>query len=238
MAEDQVQFDQIRREPRLSDKVADAMLQTILSRGLRSGDRLPSERELGEQFGVSRTVVREAVRVLSAKGIVETRTGSGVRVAAVDAGAVSEAMSLFLHGHQTLDYRKVHEIRTMVEVQMAGVAAERASIAGLSRLEAACERVENEIAHVERAAFADVAFHRAIGACTQNELYVVLLDSIAPSLVGIRRDALGAGAGAAALEQHRQILERIEKRDRPGARAAMQVHLDAIEAVWESRHRG
>ena len=61
-------FGQVAREPRLSDKVADMMLETILSKRLNVGDRLPSERELGEQFGVSRTVVREAVRALVAKG--------------------------------------------------------------------------------------------------------------------------------------------------------------------------
>ena len=93
-----VLFEQVAREPRLSDKVADMMLATILSNRLQVGDRLPSERELGEQFGVSRTVVREAVRALVAKGVIEVRSGSGLRVAAVDAAAVSESMSLYLRG--------------------------------------------------------------------------------------------------------------------------------------------
>src|ERR671925_600852 len=89
-------FEQVRRQPRLSDKVAEMMLNTILSRRLTVGDRLPSERELGEQFGVSRTVVREAVRALVAKGVIEVRSGSGLRVAAVNASTVQESMSLFL----------------------------------------------------------------------------------------------------------------------------------------------
>ena len=91
-------FEHVEREPRLSDKVANMMLETILSRRLEVSDRLPSERELGEQFGVSRTVVREAVRALVAKGVIEVRSGSGLRVAAVDSAAVSESMSLFLRG--------------------------------------------------------------------------------------------------------------------------------------------
>ena len=69
-------FQQVAREPRLSDKVAEMMLETILSRRLQVGERLPSERELGEQFNVSRTVVREAVRALVAKGVIEVRSGS------------------------------------------------------------------------------------------------------------------------------------------------------------------
>jgi len=85
-------FALVAREPRLSDKVAERMLETILSNRLNVGDRLPSERELGEQFGVSRTVVREAVRALVAKGVIEVRSGSGLRVAAVDAESVRETM--------------------------------------------------------------------------------------------------------------------------------------------------
>src|SRR5687768_18134604 len=115
-------FGQVTREPRLSDKVADMMLETILSRRLEVGDRLPSERELGEQFGVSRTVVREAVRALVAKGVIEVRSGSGLRVAAVDAAAVTESMSLYMRGG-TLDFEKVHEVRALLEVHIAGIAA-------------------------------------------------------------------------------------------------------------------
>src|SRR5256885_15630501 len=126
-------FDQVTREPRLSDKVAEMMLETILSRRLAVGDRLPSERELGEQFGVSRTVVREAVRALVAKGVIEVRSGSGLRVAAVDATAVTESMSLFLRG-RTLDFEKVHEVRALLEVHIAGLAADRATTADLAGL--------------------------------------------------------------------------------------------------------
>src|ERR1044072_4366305 len=99
----------------------------IASNDLKPGDALPSERELGEQFGVSRTVIREAVRALAAKGVIDVRTGSGLRVAACGAATVSESMSLFMRGRSTLDYPKVHEVRAMLEVEVAGLAAERAS---------------------------------------------------------------------------------------------------------------
>src|SRR5215213_8947126 len=117
-------FGLVNRERRLSDKVAEMMLDTILSNRLNVGDRLPSERELGEQFGVSRTVVREAVRALVAKGVIEVRSGSGLRVAAVDADSVRESMSLFLRGG-AIDFDKVNEVRSLLEVHIAGLAAER-----------------------------------------------------------------------------------------------------------------
>ena len=144
-------FGQVTREPRLSDKVADMMLETILSRRLEVGDRLPSERELGEQFGVSRTVVREAVRALVAKGVIEVRSGSGLRVAAVDAAAVSESMSLFLRGG-SIDFEKVHEVRTLLEVHIAGVAAERATDEDVDAAARGARRMQREEGDVEAAA--------------------------------------------------------------------------------------
>src|SRR4051794_37491282 len=91
-------FEEVAREPRLSDKVVLRMGETIRARGLAPGTPLPSERELGEQFGVSRTVIREAVRALAAKGIVEVRSGSGLRVAAIGEQTVSESLSWFIRG--------------------------------------------------------------------------------------------------------------------------------------------
>jgi len=119
-----VTFDRVGRMPRLSDTIAEQLLEAIVAGRFREGDILPSERELGDQFGVSRTVVREAVRALVAKGVIEVRSGSGLRVAAVDAAAVSESMSLYLRG-ASVDFEKVHEVRALLEVHIAGAAAEQ-----------------------------------------------------------------------------------------------------------------
>lgn len=227
-------FAQLTREPRLSDKVADMMLKTILSRRLQPGERLPSERELGEQFGVSRTVVREAVRALAAKGLIEVRSGSGLRVAAVDAAAVSESMSLFLHG-STLDYPKVHEIRATLEVQMAGAAAARRTEADVESLTEACKRVEASIDDVETAAVNDVEFHREIARATHNELYLVLLDSIGEAQVEVRRGNLAAGGTEETMLHHRRILEAIVAGDPERARKAMHAHLESVERLWRER---
>jgi GntR family transcriptional repressor for pyruvate dehydrogenase complex len=224
-------FEQVGREPRLSDKVADVMLQAILSKRLQVGDRLPSERELGEQFGVSRTVVREAVRALVAKGVIEVRSGSGLRVAAVDAAAVTESMSLFLRGG-TLDFEKVHEVRALLEVHIAGLAAERATTADLARLREVHERMEREAGDVESAARDDLEFHRAIATATQNDLYLLLLDSIGSTLIDIRRENLGSGSAPVTLGQHGQVLDRITARDAPGARVAMASHLEGVATWW------
>ena len=227
---DSLTFPRLAREPRLSDKVATLLLETIVSRGLQPGERLPSERELGDQFGVSRTVIREAVRALVAKGVIDARVGSGLRVAAVDSSAVSEAMRLFLRA-STLDYPRVHEVRAMLEVEIAGLAAERATDADIERMREASERME-AVEDVEAAALSDVEFHRAIARATQNDLHLLLLDSVGDALVQIRRSNLMAGSREDAIEAHREILDRIAARDRDGARDAMERHLRNVADHW------
>lgn len=224
-------FEHIQREPRLSDKVANMMLETILSRKLQVGDRLPSERELGEQFGVSRTVIREAVRALVAKSVIEVRSGSGLRVAAVDAAAVSESMSLFLRSG-SLDFEKVHEVRALLEVHIAGLAAERATEADTAGLRAVHERMRDASGEVEAAARDDLEFHRAIATATQNELYLLLMDSIGSALLDIRRENLGSGSMPTTLAQHEQVLQAIAARDPTDARMAMAAHLEGVAAWW------
>ena len=229
----QTTFSRIRREPRLSDRVAALLLETIVARGLQPGDRLPSERELGEQFGVSRTVIREAVRALAAKGVIEVRTGSGLRVAAVDASAVSESIGLYLRGG-TVEYPKVHDVRRLLEVEIAGLAAERAHDADIARMRKLCEQMEAALDDVERASRLDLAFHRAIARATDNELYLLLLDSIGEALLEIRRSNLQSGAAAQTMAAHRKIADRIAARDPAGARRAMEEHLDHVERHWRS----
>src|SRR6185437_352755 len=108
---------------------------------------LPSQRELGEQFGVSRTVIREAVGSLVARGIIEVRSGSGLRLAPVDAGSVAESMTesmrFFVRANDGLDYGKVHEVRVMVESDMAQRAAERATDSDVADIRRRADAMES-----------------------------------------------------------------------------------------------
>jgi GntR family transcriptional repressor for pyruvate dehydrogenase complex len=229
-------FGRITREPRLSDKVADMMRQTIVSRELAPGTPLPSERELGEQFGVSRTVIREAVRALAAKGIVEVRSGSGLRVASVDEATALESLSWFIRGGG-LEYPKVHEVRSTIEVEMAGLAAERRTEEQLEALRDCHRRFEAVIGDIGEATAIDVEFHGLIARATQNDLFSVLLGSIGDALIEIRRDTLASGSGRDTIDAHARILDRIAVRDAEGARTAMREHLDTVERFWEQSVR-
>lgn len=228
-------FERVRREPRLSDKVAEMMRQTIVARGLLPGTPLPSERELGEQFGVSRTVIREAVRALAAKGIVEVRSGSGLRVAPVDGANALESLSWFIRGGQ-LGYSKVHEVRSTIEVEMAGLAAERRTEDGLQALRHAQTHFESVIDDVDEAAAADVEFHALIAQATHNDLFSILLGSIGDALVEIRRETLSSGSGEETVAAHRRILDAIAVGDADAARKAMRDHLLTVERLAAQQH--
>lgn len=227
-------FAPIVRSPRLSDKVAAQLLASIKSGQLTAGSRLPSERELGEQFGVSRTVIREAISSLAARGVIEVRSGSGVHVAAVNAAQVSEQMSLFLRGRGLIEYAKIHEVRTTLEIRTARLAAERATDDDISQLRESCDRMEALGDDVEKASLEDVEFHRVLARATHNELFLVMLDSIGDVLLEIRRATLGVpGRLQDGVAFHRRILDRVDAHDVEGAGAAMREHLADADAAWE-----
>jgi GntR family transcriptional regulator, transcriptional repressor for pyruvate dehydrogenase complex len=230
-------FESIERNERLSDKVAHALLESVLSERMAPGTRLPSERELGEQFQVSRTVIREAVRHLVAKGVLEVRSGSGVCVARVDAASVSESIRLFMRS-QGLEYGLINEVRVVLESHIARLAGERADDDDIAALRACYDRLDAAGASggasaVEDIAVTDVEFHRLIAQATHNPLYTLLLDSIGALLLEIRRATVGIpGRPALARPHHRNILERIADHDPEGAEAAMRAHLQEADEAW------
>jgi GntR family transcriptional repressor for pyruvate dehydrogenase complex len=229
-------FKAIGREPRLSDKVTEAILETIASNQLKPGDLLPTERQLGEQFGVSRTVIREAVRALRAKGMLEVKGGSGVRIVAVDEGTVRESMRHFVKGSE-LDYTKVDEVRRVLEVAAAGLAAERATAEDIARINETIEQMDNSCEDIEKTVQFDIAFHRALATSTHNELFLVLHDSMGEMLLEVRRRNLARGAERRRLvvEMHRRIRDAVAAHDPDAARAAMVDHLGAVQESWEQQ---
>lgn len=232
-------FGELPRDERLADKVAAALQDAIVSGRLMPGDRLPPERVLGESFGVSRTVIREAVRSLAAKGMIDIHSGSGSRVTSVGASAVSESMSLYLSvAGGTIDYAKVHEVRSLIEVQAAAMAAlrgDREDIETIRRAHLEMARAGDDVDGIARC---DLEFHRMVAQATHNELFLMMLDSMNDPLLAIRRVTLTLpGRPARASAAHEQILRGIEAHDVEAARAAMHEHLVESKLVLETAPR-
>jgi len=226
-------FQAIDRQAKLSDRVTDAILEMIADGRLKPGDALPAERELGAQFGVSRTVIREAVRALAAKGLLEVRSGSGVRVVAVEPEQVSESISHYVHGSM-MDYAKVDEVRRVLEVAAAGLAAERATDEDIAAMDDTIVRFENECSDIEASVRIDIEFHRAVATATRNELFLVLHDSIGQMLVEVRRRNLSRGRPERRLvvKMHRRIRDGIAVHDPAAAQQAMRDHLGHVQTTW------
>lgn len=224
---DPLNISAITRKPNLADEVSEQLLAAIRSAGLAPGSRIPSERELGEKFGVSRTVVREATRHLAAKGVLQVVGGAGVVVADVGGERVRESLDLYFSQRADFDPQKIFEVRETLELRTVELAATRADAASRERIMAACERMAEAIDDPAAASIADVEFHREIAIATGNELFPVLVDSLSGVLYDIRLATLGeAGRGEVALAAHRRVAEAIARGDRESAVEAMRDHLE------------
>jgi GntR family transcriptional repressor for pyruvate dehydrogenase complex len=209
-----------------------AQIHRLIAEGrLGPGDRLPSERELAEVFGVSRTSVRDAIRVLEVRGLVEPRHGEGTVVKAVSIDAIvaplAEAVAAFKHAAADL-----FDMRKMLEPPLARAAAFRATAADVRRLE---EIVAAQAARVRAGDIAideDNAFHYQIARAAKNQVVLRTIDILMDLLRESRMRSLqGAGRSEKSLEGHRRILAAIRDRDPDAAAERMRAHIEEIEAV-------
>jgi GntR family transcriptional regulator, transcriptional repressor for pyruvate dehydrogenase complex len=233
-------FRSVPRDRSLSDKVTEQITEAIVSRQVRPGERLPSERELGARFNVSRTVIREAVRSLVARGLVRVTSGRGVEVSEVNSGDVAASMRLLVRGYDGLDYEKVNEVRSAVEVQTAGLAAQRAQPEDLQRLQQLCDdhQASLERGDVTAASEFDFQFHRELTRASGNELLLAMLDSISDVLREVRHQAMvQPHVSEDGLKAHRRILKCVSAGDPAAAREAMAKHLADAERIWRGNNR-
>ncbi|MET1006812.1 MAG: FadR/GntR family transcriptional regulator [Propionibacteriaceae bacterium] len=230
------EFSPLSRQPSLAAQVTSQMLAAIFSGTSSVGDELPSERDLSVQFGVSRTVIREALRGLQAKGVVEVQTGKAARVVAVPASQVSEIVQLYVHGAQSQDLLgpdDIAEVRTTLELRMSELAALHASAADLDLIGASVEALRTST-DPEVAARHDTEFHQLLAAATHNPLYVTLLESINAVMAPYRLSSLHqAGRIDIAASQHQSVWEAVRTRDAATARQAMASHLDDSRQFYQ-----
>ena len=219
-------FRSVAPEGRLVDRVVNQIQRLIVDGYLRVGTRLPSEMELAAQLGVSRTVIREAVRILTAKGLLETRPGVGSVVRQMTRDQVVEPLGHLLRAHNvTLD--ELHEVRGILEVEIAGLAARQADAEDITKLRQAMEAMTRATNDAEALAAHDAEFHRALAQATHNPLLVILLDSIRDLMQEVRlRVSSYPGIAEVIVPDHYRVLECVAAGDEEGARRAMREHID------------
>ena len=233
-------FSALPREATLASRVAAQLEEQILSNKLAPSAKLPPERELARQFGVSRTVIREAVTALTAKSWLEAVPGGGARVKLPEIAAISQSMTLLLRaGDAQIPHGHILEVRRMLEIEIAGLAAQRREKDDLERLETILERMKplvgtRDETQLEAIMRNDVEFHAALAAATHNPLFGVLLDSVADILLAVRRLGMRhVQSHHNALHFHALILEKVRKGQPKAARDAMRAHLEESEETMK-----
>jgi GntR family transcriptional regulator, transcriptional repressor for pyruvate dehydrogenase complex len=224
-AHDDSNLFQTVSKQRLVDRVVADIQALIIQGKLAVGAKLPPERELAELFGVSRTVIREAVRILVTKGLLESKHGIGTMVRQGTRDQLVEPLGWLLQRNDaTLD--DLHEVRTILEVEIAAEAAKRATAEDIAQLDQLIEHAATVRADPAAFAASDAEFHQLLAGILRNVMLSVLLDSIRTLMSEIRLQvSRNSEFGTTVLADHAVILEAIRSRDPVQARAAMQAHL-------------
>jgi DNA-binding FadR family transcriptional regulator len=212
---------------RFSEQIASRIEALVLSRALRPGDKLPSERELAESFGVSRPAVREALKLLKERGLVQARMGHGSFVAELGMDSVISSLSVASRlRNSTLGH--LNEVRWNLEVHIAGLAAERATPEDLAKMETCLQAMEETIEDIPRFIREDMEFHAALAAATGNPIFLILSCSIIDLVQNMRLMLTTPVETALGQTFHKRLLDCIRRKDPSGAREAMQKHLEHV----------
>lgn len=223
------------RATKRSEAVYDILEQLIASRRLPPGARLPAERDLATQLGVSRNSVREAVHELELKRLVERRSGRGTLV--LDPQASPSGSLLNELDAEERDLLEIMDFRLAVEPPIAALAARRSTRGNLTRMSRLLDAMADEKLPT-RVAEMDQSFHAAVAGATHNRLFVRLHAVSSEWLRQSRREALQSRQRrAASLAGHRRIYDAIKAGDSDAAHAAMLDHVEHVRKIIERRPR-
>lgn len=222
----------------LAQQVTDELQRLMLTGKLKEGEKLPSERELCELFGVSRTVVREAIRILQTKGLLEVRPGIGSIVRSPSSNQVIEGLSLLIQAKANgadISLVALCEVRSLLEVEIAKMAAERATPEDIEEIQRIIDDLETRANLPAKFYERAVDFHRSLALATHNLLLVIIFDAIQELVLGMRQTLVPEPiAPQAALTSFRQILGQVQARNPEGAAQAIEQHLYEIRRKFEA----
>ena len=220
---------------KLYELIVDQVLEGIRSGAFPPGSALPPERLLATRFGVSRSSVREAVRVLERAGVVDVRTGSGTYITgeALSKSTLVRVRAVEVGAHSPLD---VMAVRRALEPVSAALAARNRSHTDLANISAANDEYSRVVTASDDPTEADIQFHTSIGAASRNSLLQALIEHSVevmrePFWRSVALRSLKDSARAMrSMKQHRRILESIRAADESAAVVAMNEHLESVEA--------
>jgi DNA-binding FadR family transcriptional regulator len=214
---------------RMSEAIVEQIRALIRSEQLRPGDRLPSERDLGEQMGVSRVTVREAMRVLEAGGLIEIRVGArgGAIVTSPNSTKLGTGLADLI-SLSPLTAADVTEARQVFELGIVPLVIARANEQDIAELRAMVGEHQAALKRGEYTMQLSAAFHVRVAACTHNPAIEMLVHSFhGPLLMSLREAQVAAPLmGVRGTNEHRDFVEAVARRDVDEAEQIMRAHLD------------
>lgn len=217
----------------LSEGVADRLIEMIAAGELKVNDSLPAESDLAARFGVSKPVVREALRQLALYGMVEIRQGRVARVKPLDSSALEGFFRLAVRSDSN-GLRDAIDLRRAVEVELAELAASRATLETQRPLEEAFRVMERNVDSLDPWLEGDFAFHMALAHASENAIMQHTIQGLSgvirytQRLLGVQTDLRDARK---TLKRHQAILDAVLARDVPAAGAAMRAHFDSFRPM-------
>ncbi|MFI5693901.1 FadR/GntR family transcriptional regulator [Kribbella sp. NPDC051586] len=225
-----------------TDVVIEGIRQMIIDGELRSGDRLPVEKDLASALGVSRNPLREGVRALSMMGVLETRQGDGTYVTRLDPSMLLAPIGFVVDLQDGSGTHHLHAVRRVLETEAAALAAQQIAPA---QLEAAAELLRHneaelslEEANHETVIENDIAFHRIVADAAGNPVLAALINALGGRTMRdrLRRSITQPGADETAHTEHLSILAALTSHDPDRARIQMAAHLFTVEDYLLKTH--
>ena len=219
----------IVRSSRLYEQIVQQVEESIQKGALKLGAQLPPERELAEQFGVSRTAVREAVKALREKGLVEAYPGRGTFITGGTSYSIRQSLDRMMKMGQAEGSGYLAEVREILEPEIAALAAKRADQEDLAAMREEIEEMDAAKKDPDAFIEADLDFHLALAEAAANPIILSLIDSIVGLLREQRMRIFHVEGGPERGQyHHKRIMEALEKGDPLGAREAMKAHLRQV----------
>ncbi|RPI04879.1 MAG: FadR family transcriptional regulator [Ignavibacteriae bacterium] len=225
-------FEPVGKRKLLSKMVEGQIEEAIRSKAVLPGEKLSSEQELCEQFKVSRTALREALRMLAARGLVVIMKGKGIYVQNISAETVTDPIYLYLQMQSESNYiLDVIPARQIIEPPIAALAAMNHTEEDAQRLKKDLNDLKNSNGDYEELSRLDMLFHLDIAKASENQLVPLLLEPIHRLAPRIKSSVYATviDAKQIAVEWHEKILTAILNRDATNARLAMVRHLEIAE---------
>jgi GntR family transcriptional regulator, transcriptional repressor for pyruvate dehydrogenase complex len=217
------------RTSRLYEQIVQQIEQSVRDGNLKPGDQLPAERDLAQQFGVSRTAVREAVKTLAEKGLVEAYSGRGTFVTSNRQRGMRQSLDQMVDSGNPQSSAYLVEVREIIEPEFSALAAIRIDEQHLALMREAIAVMDRSLHDPDAFIEADLDFHLSLAEAVANPIILALLDSIVAVLREQRSSIFGVEGGPERGQfHHKRILDAIERRDPELAREAMRNHLRQV----------